>query len=135
MIRVLLADDHEVVRFGLGLVLTTHPDLELVGMAASAEEALDLVPVTNPDVVLMDLSMPGLGGLVALRLLRRDHPGLRLLVLTTDTRRTTVDAALDAGADGYLVKEGSHAEVVRAVRLVHSGGFPLSASIARTVGA
>jgi CheY-like chemotaxis protein len=102
-IRLLVADDHPVVRDGLRGMLTGQPDLEVVGKAANGAEAVAMVPRLRPDVVLMDLRMPGMDGVEAIRKLRTSSPDVRVLVLTTFD--TDVVRAIEAGATGYLLKD------------------------------
>ncbi|WP_030457340.1 response regulator transcription factor [Kitasatospora sp. NRRL B-11411] len=130
VIKVLLVDDEELIRFGLRAVLDAQPDLEVVGEAADGAEALGLVRTLRPDVVLMDVRMPGLDGLAATRAILRgpDRPP-KILVVTTFEADDYVYEALRAGADGFLLKRSRPAEVVQAVRLVAAGEsllFPAS---------
>ena len=134
MIRVLLVDDHEVVRFGLGLLISGERDLEVVGTAADGFEAVSLALQLRPDVVLMDLSMPGKDGIAAMAEVREIAPSIGLLVLTTHGDEAMVCAALAAGADGYLLKESPVGEIVGAIRSVAVGGRPMSAVAARVAG-
>ncbi|QKW24264.1 response regulator transcription factor [Kitasatospora sp. NA04385] len=122
MIKVLLVDDEELIRFGLRAVLDAQPDLEVVGEAADGAEALGLVRSLRPDVVLMDVRMPGLDGLAATRaILRGTDAPPKILVVTTFEADDYVYEALRAGADGFLLKRSRPAEVVQAVRLVAAG--------------
>ncbi|MGW4809525.1 response regulator transcription factor [Kitasatospora sp. NPDC004272] len=126
VVKVLLVDDEELIRFGLRAVLDAQPDLEVVGEAADGAEALGLVRALRPDVVLMDVRMPGLDGLAATRAILRDadrgtgRPP-RILVVTTFEADDYVYEALRAGADGFLLKRSRPAEVVQAVRLAAAG--------------
>jgi DNA-binding NarL/FixJ family response regulator len=135
MIRLLIADDHPVVRDGLRGMLTGQPDLEVVGEAATGAEALALVPRVRPDVALVDLRMPELDGVATIRALRERHPEVRVLVLTTfDTERDVV-SAIEAGATGYLLKDAPRAELSRAVRAAARGETVLAPAVAtRLVG-
>jgi DNA-binding NarL/FixJ family response regulator len=135
MIRLLIADDHPVVRDGLRGMLTGQPDLEVVGEAATGAEALALVPRVRPDVALVDLRMPELDGVATIRALRERHPEVRVLVLTTfDTERDVV-SAIEAGATGYLLKDAPRAELSRAVRAAARGEAVLAPAVAtRLVG-
>lgn len=129
VVRVLVVDDHEVVRRGLEQVLASATDMELVAAAASGEEAIDLVSAHLPDVVLMDLSMPGIGGIEATRQVihRAGEIGHRVQViaLTTFAEQRTVLAALRAGATGYLLKHASPDHLIAAIRSAHAGEVPL----------
>jgi serine phosphatase RsbU (regulator of sigma subunit)/DNA-binding NarL/FixJ family response regulator len=120
-IRVMLVDDHAMVRGGLGAILKVFPDLELVGEAASGEEALRICPEVRPGVVLMDLSMPGMGGAAATRALRERCPGVQVLVLTSFKEKELIQGALDAGAIGYLLKNVSADELAAAIREAYAG--------------
>ncbi len=115
-IRLLVADDHPVVRDGLRGMLAGQPDLEVVGEAADGAEAVALAPRLRPDVVLMDLRMPGMDGVDAIRKLRTSFPDARILVLTTFDTDTDVVRAIEAGATGYLLKDTPREELVRAIR-------------------
>ncbi|WP_354643177.1 response regulator transcription factor [Kitasatospora camelliae] len=122
MIKVLLVDDEELVRFGLRAVLDAQPDMEVVGEAADGAEALGLVRSLNPDVVLMDVRMPDMDGLTATRtILRNCDPAPKILVVTTFENDDYVYEALRAGADGFLLKRARPAEMVHAVRLAAAG--------------
>ena len=125
-IRVMLVDDHAVVRSGLSAFLIINKDLELVGEAESGEEAIRKVPQLNPDVVLMDLKMPGMGGVAAIRTLHQEHPGLRIIALTSYVDEGLVQGALQAGANGYLMKNVSAAELANAIRSADVGRMTLS---------
>jgi len=120
-IRVLLAEDVAIVRKGLMLLLASSPDVTVFAEAASGEQALELARSVNPDVVLMDLSMPGLGGVEAIAELWRERPGLPVVALTGSLDPETVAATLRANAAGYLLKSASGEELAGAVRAVASG--------------
>ncbi len=130
MIRVLVVDDHPVVRDGLRGVLDAEPDMEVVGEAAHGAEALARIPDAAPDVVLMDLRMPVMGGVEAITALRRAAPGVRVLVLTTFDTDRDVLPAIEAGATGYLLKDTPRDELLRAVRAAHRGEAVLSPAVA-----
>jgi NarL family two-component system response regulator LiaR len=130
-IRILIADDHPVVRHGLGVLLGTDPGLEVVGEAASGEEAVEKVPDLKPDVVLMDLVMPGIGGAEATRRIVAENPGVGILVLTSYGSDRKLFPALDAGALGFLLKDSSAEQLVRAIGQVARGQSSLSPAIAR----
>ena len=131
MIRVLIADDHGVVRDGLAGVIDAQPDLEVVGAVGNGAEAVEECRRAEPDVVLMDLEMPVLDGIDATRAIREERPETAVLVLTSfaDARRIT--AALDVGAAGYLLKDASAEDVVRGIRAAAEGGAPLDPQAAR----
>lgn len=130
-IRVLLADDHAILRDGLRALLALAPDIEVVGEAASGEEAIEAVARLEPDIVVMDVAMPGLGGLEATLAIRRSHPRTQVLVLTQYDDREYVRRFLQAGASGYLLKRAAGAELASAIRAVHRGGMVLAPEIAR----
>ena len=131
MIRVLLADDHAVVRQGLRTFLDLQDDIEVVAEAADGHEAVKAASNFDPDVVLLDLVMPGLDGLGALKELRSGRA--RVIVLTSFGDDERLFTALRAGAAGYLLKDVEPAELVRAIRTAHSGQSPLSPAVAARV--
>ena len=120
-IRVLVADDHPVVRTGLAAVLVQEPDLELVGQAENGERAVALYREHQPDVSLMDLRMPVMDGVEAIRAITTAFPRARILALTTYDGDADIRRALEAGARGYLLKDMLLTDVVQAVRAVHRG--------------
>lgn len=132
MIRVMLADDHPVVRAGVRALLSTEPDLEVVGEASSAAEAVSLAESLAPDVVLMDLQFGGeLQGAEATRMIRGGAaPDTRVLVLTNYDTDADILGAVEAGASGYLLKDAPPAELVGAIRAAASGGSALAPAIA-----
>ena len=131
--RVLLVDDHALVRGGLRAVLATTADCAVVGEASTGEDAVALAPELRPDVVVMDLSMPGAGGVEATRQVRALLPDVRVLVLTTFSDDHRVRAALAAGATGYLLKDASPDEVVAAVRAAGRDETPIDPRVARAL--
>jgi len=122
-----------VVRTGLRTFLGLQPDMTVVGEAGSAEQALALVPRLRPDVVLMDLVLPGMSGVEAVRRLRDVHPDVKVVVLTSFAGQETVLPAVRAGAAGYLLKDVGPVELAEALRAVHAGGAPLHPAVAATV--
>jgi DNA-binding NarL/FixJ family response regulator len=132
-IRVLLVDDHPVVRDGLAALLGTQPDLTVVGEAATGPEALRRTAELAPDVVLMDLQLPGMDGAAATAAIRTAHPDVRVLVLTTYDTDADITAAVDAGAVGYLLKDTGREELCAAVRTAARGGAALSPTVAAKV--
>ncbi|RKS80093.1 DNA-binding NarL/FixJ family response regulator [Motilibacter peucedani] len=132
-VRVLLVDDHALVRSGLESLMGAEPDLDVVGSASDGAQALELVVSLAPDVVLMDLSMPVLDGVAATRRLTAEHPGTAVLVLTSFSDRERVTDALDAGAVGYVLKDSEPSVVLEAVRAVARGESPLDPRVARTL--
>lgn len=132
-IRVVIVDDHVVVRTGLAQFLATTDDIELVATAANGIEGLARVEEFGPDVVLMDLSMPEMNGIEATRQIAEHHPSSRVLVLTSFSDQTRILDALEAGAEGYLLKHADPDDIAAAIRAVHAGGSPLDPKAARTL--
>ncbi|HVS01005.1 MAG TPA: response regulator transcription factor [Thermoanaerobaculia bacterium] len=139
MIRILLADDHPVVRDGLAAMLATQPDFAVIGEAGTGAEAVAEAARLRPDVVLMDLEMPELDGIEAIRRLRAADPAVQVVVLTAFDTDERIVGALQAGAQGYLLKGAPRAEIFAAIRTVSAGGAlipPVIASkLLRTVRA
>jgi DNA-binding NarL/FixJ family response regulator len=133
VIRVLLADDHGVIRDGLGRLIEALPDVELAGVAADGEQAVDRARALRPDVVLMDLEMPRLDGIQATKRILEERPGTAVLVLTSFSDRPRIMGALEAGACGYLLKDVSSDEVAEGIRAAARGESPLDPRAARTV--
>lgn len=133
MIRVLIADDHSVVRAGLEQLLATAGDIELVGMAADGDEAVALAEAHRPDIVLMDLAMPGVDGVEATRLIVATGGPSQVVVLTSFSDQKRIIDALDAGAAGYVLKHADPDELLDAVRAAHRGGSPLDPKAARVL--
>ncbi|WP_394685114.1 response regulator [uncultured Microbacterium sp.] len=130
MIRVLVADDHSMVREGLSSVLAAEGDIEVVATATNGAEAVALVGTTGIDVVVMDVSMPVMDGIAATRAVRQDHPRVRVLVLTSFGDRDQVRRAVAAGATGYQLKDAEPADLRAAVRSVAQGHTPLDPRVA-----
>ncbi len=133
MIRVLIVDDHPVVRFGLAAIIRLQPDMVVAGEAGSGEEACAMCLERPPDVVLMDLRLPGLSGVQAIEKIRETNPDVRFIVLTTYDGDEDIRRALDAGAQAYLLKAMSHEEVTAAIRKVHSGARVIPQSVSKTL--
>ena len=121
-LRVLLADDHNVVRAGLRALIDAQPDMEVVGEAADGEAACRQAVEVGPDVVVMDVSMPSLGGAPATERIRRDRPEVRVLALTVHEDRSYLQQLLQAGASGYLLKRAAADDLIHAIRTVARGG-------------
>lgn len=135
-IRVVVVDDHAIVRDGLGALLSALDGTRVVGQAADASEALALVPTVRPDVVVMDIQMPGdLDGIEATRRITSEYPGVRVLMLTMNEDDATVVSAIRAGAAGYLLKGSGAQEVLAAVRTAHAGGMVFGARLAGRMAA
>jgi DNA-binding NarL/FixJ family response regulator len=129
VIRVLVVDDHPLVRQGVRSLLSNYADLAVVGEAADAVEALRLAETTSPDVVLLDIRMPGMGGVETARLLSRQQPRAKILMLTSFDDQEYVAGALQSGAHGYLLKSVSDESLASAVRAVHRGERVLSPAV------
>ena len=134
-VRVLVVDDHAVVREGLRHVLTAAEGFRVVGEAANATEALGLAETVRPDVVLLDLTMPGMSGLEAAAELRRRAAGARILVFSMHEQDEYVLEAVRGGADGYILKDASPAELRAAIRTVRAGGEYFSPTVAQRLTA
>ena len=131
--RVLLVDDHAVVRKGLRALLDREPGLEVIGEAGDGEQAMHAADRLRPDVILMDLEMPGIGGVEATRQISASHPETRIVVLTSHAAEEDVFPALKAGALGYLLKHSAPEDVLHAIRQAHRGETVLHPAIARMV--
>ena len=132
-IRVIIAEDHAVVREGTRQIIERQEDIEVVGEAANGAEAVALVERVNPDVAIVDISMPVMSGIEATEKIKATHPGTAVLILTAYDDDQYIFALLGAGAAGYLLKDVPAAEVVRAIRSVHAGEPVLHPAIARKV--
>ena len=128
-IRVLVVDDHEVVRTGLKAILEPEEDMEVVGQAASATEAIERVPRLAPDVVLMDVRMEGMSGIEACRLIKSAHPRTNVLMLTSFGEEEAVMSSIMAGASGYLLKNMGRAGLLAAIRAAAAGQKLLDPSV------
>jgi DNA-binding NarL/FixJ family response regulator len=131
MIRVVIADDHGVVRGGLAQLLGTLDDVELVGAAANGTEAVAVCGEQHPDVVLMDLEMPEMDGIEATRRIKEAQPEVAVVILTSFSDRERILRALDAGAAGYLLKDAESDELARSIRAAARGDAPLDPKAAR----
>lgn len=132
-LRLLIVDDQPLIRRGLAMMLAAEEGIEIVGQAADGLEAIDMALATSPDVVVMDLQMPRASGVVATREITARRPATRVVVLTTYDYDDLVFEAIRAGAQAYLLKDASEAEVLETVRAVHRGESRLSPAIARKV--
>ncbi|WP_327728465.1 response regulator transcription factor [Streptomyces sp. NBC_00487] len=130
-IRVLIADDQQMVRQGFSVLLNTQPDIDVVGQAVHGLDAIDKVTELAPDVVLMDIRMPELGGIEATHRITTEHPHIRVLVLTTFDLDEYVYEALRAGASGFLLKDASADQLAEAVRVIAAGDALLAPGITR----
>lgn len=131
LIRVLCADDHPLVRKGIVAILSNEPDIELVAEAGNGRDAVELFKQHQPDVTLMDLRMPQLDGIGAVKLIRAEFPDAKIIALTSFDGDQDVYRALEAGVRGYLLKELVHTEIVTAIRRVAAGNKLMSAEVSR----
>ena len=129
-IRILIVDDHPVVRAGLSSMLATQPGIDVVGSASSGEEALDMVRRDMPDVVLLDLRMPGMSGIDTLLALKAMKAAARVIILTSFEMDENIYRAVQAGALGYLLKDTSQSQMLEAITTVHSGRRYIPSQIA-----
>jgi DNA-binding NarL/FixJ family response regulator len=130
-IRVLIADDHAIVRDGVRALLALSEDIAVVGEAANGQQAIELARTLSPDVILMDIAMPGLGGLEATIEIRKDNPQAKILVLTQYEDREYIRRFLKAGVSGYVLKKAAGSELTSAIRAVSRGGLVLDPDVAR----
>jgi two-component system invasion response regulator UvrY len=133
MIKVMVVDDHELVRTGISRILNDAPGVRVVGEAASGEEALEVVATIQPDVLLMDVSMPGIGGLEATRKLVQYNSELKVIVVSVHSEEPFPSRMLKAGARGYLTKGCAVDEIVAAIKAVYSGERYIGADVAQTL--
>lgn len=132
-IKVLVVDDHVIVRNGLAQLLATSDEFELVGTAGDGREAVELVGSLRPDVVLMDLSMPEMDGVEATHLISRRFPDTKIVILSSFSEHQRVLSALDAGAEGYVLKHADPEQILAAIDAVHRGGAPIDPQVARVL--
>lgn len=132
-IRILIADDHPILRDGVAALLAGEPDMLLVGEASDGAEAVQSYAALRPDVTLMDLQMPGMGGVAAIRAIRAQHPRARILVLTTYDGDAQAAEALRAGAAGFLLKTTLRRELLETIRTIHAGRRHVPAAIAQEI--
>lgn len=131
MIRVLVVDDHELVRSGISRMLADNPDLDVIGQASSGEDAIEFVRENRPDIVLMDIRMPGIGGLEATRRILRLDDSIRVIVVTACADDPYPSRVMQSGAQAYITKGADIQEMVRAIRKAHSGQRYISPEIAQ----
>ncbi len=129
-IRILIADDHPIVREGLSAVLETQPDFETVGEASSGTQVVELAAALRPDVILLDLELPELDGVAALRAIRAANVAAKVIIFTAFDTDERILSAVQAGAQGYLLKGAPREELFQAIRVVHSGGSLLQPVVA-----
>lgn len=130
---MLIVDDHPLVRFGLATIIRLQPDMVLAGEAGTGEDACAICAEQPPDVVLMDLRLPGLSGVQAIAKIRETNPDIRFIVLTTYEGDEDIRRALDAGAQAYLLKAMTHLDVTTAIRKVHSGARVIPQSVSKAL--
>ncbi len=133
MIKVLIIDDHEIVREGIKTILQAEPDLEVVGESGTAEQLTRLVNQTRPDIVLLDARLPGLSGAEACRRLTVSHPDVAVLMISTYSDQQLVEECIKAGAKGYVVKDIERFTLKESIRAIHAGGGAVSPAVAATV--
>jgi len=133
VISALIADDHGIVREGLRRLLESEPDIRVCAEASDGSEALELVDKHQPDVVILDITMPRLGGLETLQRLRAEQPGVKVILLSMHGDPTFIQSAIALGVDGYILKDGLAGEVIAAVRAVMTGGSYFSPPVAREI--
>jgi two-component system response regulator NreC len=131
--RIVIAEDHTILREGLKALLSSSPEIQVVGEAEDGREALRVALELKPDMLLMDLSMPRMSGMEAIREIRKQVPEIRILVLTVHKSEEYVLAALQAGADGYILKDATHAELLMAIETVLSGKHYLTPEVSGKV--
>jgi DNA-binding NarL/FixJ family response regulator len=131
--RVLVAEDHAILRDGLRALLSANPDMEVVGEVDNGRDAVRQISSLKPDLVLMDLSMPGTNGMDAIREIKRRYPQIRVLALTAHKNEEYVRATLQAGASGYMLKDSTHAELMLAIRSVMGGKTYLSPGVSEKI--
>ena len=132
-IQILLADDHMIVRKGLASILNNEPGLEVIGEAEDGREAVQKVEELNPDIVVMDISMPQLNGLDATRQIKKRFPDMKILILTMHISDEYVYEVLQAGASGYILKQAAPTELLSAIQSVQQGDIYLSPKVSKTV--
>ncbi len=132
-IRVMVVDDHTMVRRGLATILKVYDDLEFAGESASGQAAIQLCDQIHPDVVLMDMVMPDMDGAAATRMIRKQSPSIQVIALTSFKEEIMVQSALQAGAIGYLLKDVSADELAQAIRAAHAGRSTLSPEAAQAL--
>ncbi|OGO66880.1 MAG: hypothetical protein A2Z49_08460 [Chloroflexi bacterium RBG_19FT_COMBO_56_12] len=133
MIKVLIADDHAIVRTGLRALLKSEPTLELVGEATGGYEAIELVGKTHPDILVLDLSMPDLDGIAVTKQIKPQYPDLRILFLTVHEDEALLREAIKAGTSGYILKRAAEAELIAAIRIIMRGDLYVEPSMVRAL--
>jgi DNA-binding NarL/FixJ family response regulator len=134
MIGLIITDDHPVIRDGIKTILANEQDIELINCANSGDELLELLKTTTPDVILMDINMPGLSGIEATKLVKKSYPDVKVIIFSQYDEKRFVKQSLKSGANGYLLKNAASREMVDAIRMVHSGGMYLSEDLPNVFG-
>ncbi|MBK8902495.1 MAG: response regulator transcription factor [Anaerolineaceae bacterium] len=129
IIRIAIADDHDMLRKGISAFLDTNPDFELVGEATTGIEAIELCMASQPDIVLMDLYMPEMDGVAAIKAIKKAFPNIQIIALSSFSERDLIQSALEAGANGYLLKNVSAGKLAESIRIAHSGIATMSPEI------
>jgi len=132
-LRILVADDHAIVRQGLKLLIDNQPDMEVIAEAADGKAALALAVAVKPDIVVMDISMPGMNGLIATRSLKQQQPDVMIVALTRHEDDTYLEELLRAGASAYVLKQSAPADFLKAIRAVAAGGIYLDPAMTSRV--
>jgi DNA-binding NarL/FixJ family response regulator len=132
-LRILIADDHAIVRQGLKLLIDSQPDMQVVGEAPDGKTAIDLAAALKPDIVVLDISMPGMSGLTATRTLKERKPELTIVALTRHEDETYLEELIRAGASAYVLKQSDPADFLRAIRAVAAGGIYLDPAMTSRV--
>lgn len=133
MIRLVVVDDHEIVREGLKTILQSEPDFEIVGESGTAEQLIQLVDESRPDVILLDARLPGVNGAEACRRLTISHPDIAVLMISTYSDQQLVEECIRAGAKGYVVKDIERFTLKESIRALHAGGGAISPTVAATI--
>ena len=134
-IKVIIADDHAVLRDGIKYICMTTSDIELVGEAANGEDALKLCHELQPDVALVDLMMPGIDGIATTRMIREQYPDVKILILTSFSTQDLVHQAIEAGANSYILKDASTEEIINSIRLTYNGLTIMSTDVTEILAA
>ncbi len=127
--KVLHADDHQIFRESLKLLFSFEDDIDVIGEASNGTQVMEALEITQPDIILMDVSMNGIGGIETSRLVKQNYPNIKILILSMNSEREYILGALEAGVDGYLLKSAGKFEVLRAIRAINEGGSYYSKEI------
>lgn len=119
--KIIIGDDHDLIRLGLNRILKLEEDFEVLGEGQNGKEVLELIEKETPNIVLLDINMPGLNGIETLRTIKRNWQKIKVIMLTVENDKKTINEAIDIGADGYVLKESAGSEIVNAIKVVCSG--------------